>query len=666
MSRGFYSKLAVSNMKKNRQVTVPYLLTGVFLIMMFYMIHALAVNPALVEVAGDQRIVTIMNFTVAIVSIFAVIMLFYADSFLMKRRKKELGLFNILGMEKKHIGKMLFWESFYAWCIAMVCGVVCGVLFSKLLLMIVEKLLGIAMKLSFYVSVESIGICAVFFGALYIVSLILHLVQLKINNSVELLKGGNVGEREPKTKWPIAIIGAVCLGIGYYLALSIQSPLEALSRFFVAVLFVIGGTYFVFTAGTIALLKTLRKNKKFYYKTKHFTAVSGLIYRMKQNAVGLSSICVLASLVLVTVSTTVSLYKGIEKGIDQSMMRNSYIELSETKEGAWDLTAEDIYKKAEKLGYDTANGIDHYEFSTEATKEGNSFSVSQSTFSLDYSKVAIMTFMSTEDYKKITGNEVFLDEGHVLAYYSLGEIPDKIEFLGQEWTIDGEMEVTDIAAAAGAVNTYVFVVPDHDTLWQICNKINENLENVAGDGVDHIIEFDIRGSSQTQKDGVSELHRWLGKKIDQLEDGSFNTMSKEDKKEGAYQFYGGFLFVGLFLAVLFMMGTVLIIYYKQMSEGFEDRGRFQIMQSVGMSHNEVKSAIHSQILTVFFLPLIMAGIHVAVAFPMIIKMLKCFNMTDTSAFGICTVVTMIVFVVVYAVVYGLTAKVYYRIVTVKR
>ncbi|MEI3339047.1 MAG: ABC transporter permease [Eubacterium sp.] len=666
MSRGFYSRLAVSNMKKNHQVTVPYLLTGVFLVMMLFMIHSLSVNPKLVEVAGDTRIQTIMNFTMGIVGIFSVIMLFYADSFLMKRRKKELGLFNILGMEKKHIGKMLFWESMYAWLFAMIGGIACGALFSRLLLLVVEKLLEITVRLSFYFSVKSALLCAIFFGILYLVSLILHLMQLKINNPVELLRSENVGEREPKTKWLIAFIGIACLAIGYYLSLSIQSPLSALNRFFVAVLFVIAGTYFVFTAGTIALLKILRRNKKFYYKTRNFTAVSGLIYRMKQNAVGLSSICILASLVLVIMSTTVSMYKGIDVGIDAEMMRNSYVEISEKEKGTWNLAAEDVYARAKELGYETANEVEYYELSLAVVETEDGYSVSESDFSFDYSRTAMMYFLSAEDFHKFTGKEVSLEENHVLMYGSQGQIPDSLRLMGQDWTVDGEIDVAGLPYVNDVVNSFLLIVPEEGDLWQLCREANQNTEGEYVNRVEHIMEFDIRGSEKTQSKGVSELNSWLQKKADTLEYAYCTTMSKVEKKEGAVQFYGGFLFIGLFLTVLFMMGTVLIIYYKQLSEGFEDRKRFQIMQSVGMSQSEVKASIHSQVLIVFFLPLVMAAIHVAVAFPMMIKLISCFNMTDTSAFGLCTVITMAVFVAVYAIVYSLTAKVYYRIVTAKQ
>lgn len=666
MSRGFYAKLAVSNMKKNRQFTVPYLLTGIFLVMMFYIIGALADNPDM----GSATMIKVLNLGVNVVGIFSVIMLFYADSFLMKRRKKELGLYNILGMEKKHIGRTLFWETVYAWLIAVASGILLGILFSKLVFLIAQNAFRLSMGLNFYIAKEKLVVTAVLFGLIYLFSFLVHMVQLKINHPVELLRGGNVGEREPKTKWVTAIAGIACLAVGYYLSISIESPLKAITTFFFAVLLVIAGTYLTFTAATVALLKILRKNKKFYYKTRHFTAVSGLIYRMKQNAVGLSSICILATCVLVLVSTTFSLYSGVESGIEKDMLRNTVVEVTGDEDVLETVTAEDVSTMAEDSGYDITNMVEFYFADIIAVKDEDTFITEQGALTdQNLSLAASVYLISADNYKVLTGKEVSLESGHVQAYASTGEKMEQVKIAGMEWTVDGEMDIDGVPGIGDVVASYAFVVPDQETILEVSSRAaqsyGEEYSDYAGQ-ITHSFHFDTKGSEQTQTDCADQLTELVGNKLKgSTSPYTYYVVGKAASIADAYQTYGAFFFIGAFLAIVFMMGTVLIIYYKQMSEGFEDRERFQIMQKVGMSQKEVRQSIHSQILIVFFLPLVMAAVHIAAAFPMITKLLMCFNMTDTSMFGACTVVTLLVFAVIYAIVYSLTAKVYYKIVTIK-
>lgn len=672
MNKGFYAKLAASNMKKNRQFIVPYLLTGMFQVMMFYMIGALSGNPDLLSATKSNSMLIVMNMAVAIVGIFSVIMLFYADSFLMKRRKRELGLYNILGMEKRHIGRMLFWETLYACAISLAVGIGCGILFSKLIFMLAEKALHMSIGMKFYVSPVYLMMSVVLFGLIYLISFIFHLVQLKINRPVELLKGGNVGEREPKTKWIIAVLGLACLAIGYVMSLTIDNPIQALTIFFIAVLFVIAGTYLTFTAGTIALLKMLRKNRKYYYQTRHFTAVSGLIYRMKQNAVGLSSICILATAVLILVSVTFSLYGGVEKGVTNQMLGNTLLEFNVTEEMADDITVEEVLQPLEEAGYDTADSVDYYYLNLVLLKDGNTFYVDAAQMDADfYSKAAALYLMDAQDYKKMTGKEAAPEPGHVLACSLTGEaLGSEIKILDSDWAVDGEMSIDGIPGIGDIVDSYAVVVPDRKSLFDIARQASvyyaDYYQSDNSMTVTHSVHFDVVGNEDTQNEAIGILRDYIPEKIrDENEGYSFRILGKSKEIAEGYQFYGGFLFVGIFLAIVFMMGTVLIIYYKQMSEGFEDRDRFQIMQKVGMSHREVRQSIRSQILIVFFLPLVTAAVHMAVASPLVRKILLCFNRMDISAFAPCTVVTLLAFAVIYAIVYSLTAKVYYKIVTTK-
>lgn len=668
MSKGFYAKLAVSNMKKNRQFTVPYLLTGIFLVMMFYVLGALAANPDMEKISGSM--LQVLNLGIYVVGIFSVILLFYADSFLMKRRKKELGLYNILGMEKKHIGRTLFWETVYAWLIAVAGGIVLGILFSKLIFLIAQNAFKMHTGLEFYVSTEKLLLTVVFFGLIYLVSFVFHMIQLKVNHPVELLKGANVGEREPKTKWVTAIAGIACLAIGYYLSLSIVSPLKALTTFFFAVLFVIAGTYLTFTAATIALLKILRKKKTFYYKTKHFTAVSGLIYRMKQNAVGLSSICILATCVLVLVSTTFSLYRGVESGVENDMLRNTAVEITGNKDLLESLPTDDVYEMVDDAGYEITNEVDFYYGEMIVLKDGDVFRADKEAFNdRNFRLAANVYLISADDYKILTGKNIQLKKGHVLAYASTGEQLKQVKMIDEDWIVDGEMDINGVPGIGDIIASYAFIVPDQETVWEISNEAarmyGDERPDYAGQ-LTHSIHFDTKGSEETQTACADELRKGVGEVLGENGGAYFYyVFGRAAEIADGYQTYGGFLFIGVFLAIVFMMGTVLIIYYKQMSEGFEDRERFQIMQKVGMSRKEVRQSIRSQILIVFFLPLVTAAVHIAAAFPMITKLLMCFNMTDTTMFGICTIVTLLAFAVIYAIVYSLTAKVYYKIVTIK-
>ena len=299
--RSIYTRLVSTNMKNNKQFYIPYVLTGIISVVLFYTMVAMQYNQGIHEVRGASYLFTFLNIGRDVVGFFVIIFLFYTNSFIIKRRKKELGLYNILGMEKKHISKVLCLETLVVAIDVIVGGLVIGILFNKFFIMFLYRLIHFEATIRFEVSEEGICQSVILFGIIFCMTLVYNLLQVKLSNPVELLKGGNVGEKEPKTKLLMTILGVICIGIGYGIALKTESPLDAIVYFFIAVIFVIVGTYSLFTAGSIALLKLLRKNKKYYYKTSHFTAVSGMLYRMKQNAVGLANICILSTMVLIII-----------------------------------------------------------------------------------------------------------------------------------------------------------------------------------------------------------------------------------------------------------------------------------------------------------------------------------------------------------------------------
>lgn len=664
MTKGLYMKLSVTGMKNNRQITVPYLITGIFLVAMFYMIGSLRENPDLLKATGSSFIFVLMDMVIRVVGVFSAILLFYSDSFLMKREKRSFGLYNILGMGKRHIAKIMFWDACLSALFSVIIGLLFGVVFSKLLFMAAAKLINISANMDFYISWKYMLICAVFYGVIYFISFLLHLLQLKVNNPIEMLKGSNVGEKEPKTKWVIFLIGAVCLAMGYGISLTIKSPISAFTLFIGAVVLVIIGTYFLFTAGSIVLLKRLRRTKSFYYRSGRFTAVAGLIYRMKQNAVGLASICILGTAVLVTVSTTFSLYSGIREGVDRSMPRDIQVEIGNA--GQNDITEKTILSYLDKKGFETEKLISFSYLMVLSSQTKSGFEVSKKNMTSYNLNSSELYMVSADDYQVLTGNEADIKGNHALVYSSKGNNRKTISLLGKTWKVDGTATAKGIPGIESyqSMDFYVIVVPTEKSLLQM----QDSLEKIAGDNGSApetmlAMHFNVTGNAAKKADAEAVLVKYMEKLAkDSKTTFSFNVAEKGDTFNRAKEIYGAFLFIGAFLAALFLLGTILIIYYKQLSEGFDDRERFIIMQKVGMSSGEVRKTIRTQILTVFFLPLGMAAIHVAAAYPMIIKMISLFNMTDTTVFGICTAVTILIFALVYTLVYFLTARVYYKIV----
>ncbi len=662
MNKGFYEHLAASNLKKNHQFTIPYLLTGICTVAMYYMIGALAENPNLMVAADSSSIYTIMSFGTVIVGIFSVVMLFYSDTFLMKRRKKELGLYNILGMEKRHIGIMLFFETLYSWLITCILGILIGILFSKLFFMLLVYIVGLKVKMDFYISTLYITRTFLLFGAIYLVSFFLHLVQLKINNPIELLHSSNVGEREPKTKKFMAIIGFICLAIGYFIAITTTSPLRALGNFLVAVILVIIATYLLFTAGSIAALKLLRKNKNYYYKTRHFTAVSGLMYRMKQNAMGLASICILSTMVLVMVSTTVCLYASVDSMVKDNFPRNTVFTLEENlKNNTWNIHGKEFLDKIHELGIKTKNEVYYPNLYTYALLEVNHFNCDLEEFTGTEDNLYGLKIIPMSGYEMAGGTPVDLKEDEVLMLQSKNRNLSIFTLLNQTFKVKGVAETTSLDYStkdAYDENYFVIIVKDESVLKKL-SKDSEatNLSYI------YSYYFDLVGDNSNQIEATNKIENWISKNA--ADDSAYGySYNNKAIVVNMYQTqYGSFLFLGLFLGLLFLAGTVLIIYYKQVSEGYDDHDKFQIMQKVGMSLKEVRKSIQSQILLVFFLPLVTAVIHICFAFPLIRRLLEIFNMTNVRLFLICTIACVGVFSVIYALVYALTARVYYKLVT---
>ena len=659
-----YTKLAITNIKNNRQFYFPYLLTGIITVAMFYIMCALESNPGIQSMPGAKDLGLILRLGIGVIGIFAVIFLFYTNSFIIKRRKKELGIYNILGMEKRHIAKILSKEAFFTAIIAIGGGLVTGVLFHKLACMLLYRMIGFNGGITFSFSKKGVMITAILFAIVYLLTYIYDLFQVQLANPIELLQSGNKGEREPKTKAIMAVLGVLCLGAGYFIAITTKNPIKALTLFFVAVILVIIGTYLLFTAGSIALLKILRRNKGYYYQTKHFTSVSGMIYRMKQNAVGLANICILSTMVLVAVSTTVSLYVGIE-----DIMKERYpneITISayyDTGAPAEDSIAPIVEKSVKESGRKIRHEEDYLELYFAAIKDQGQYSLDKEKVKTAGDRVSGFVVLTREDCKKKYNEEIpELAENEVALFTIKKTDMDTLVLENRSYhvkEIKQFQNTEDFETIADMMDEYYYVivndVQDMERLWQLQKDIYQ--ENSSS--IPRQVRLDIDGDSEQKKECFENIKTALGPEQAKAR---ILIDSRQSNLDEFYQIYGGFLFLGLFLGILFLMITVLIIFYKQISEGYDDKERFSIMEKVGMSNDEVKATIRSQVRTVFFLPILMAAIHVGMAFPMIKRLLSLFGLSNTALFAGCMAGTILVFALIYLLVFLKTSKTYYKIV----
>lgn len=660
MNNRFFSKLAASNIKKNGKAYIPYILSCVMTVALFYIVKSLSYNPGLKNMVGSSTMMTMMSMCSVIIALFAIVFLFYTNSFLMKRRKKEFGVFNILGMEKSHIAKTMAWENFYVTLISIVGGLVIGLALDKAMFLLIAQVLNEEITLGFFISDKAIISTIVMFCIIFLLILLNSIRQIHTANPIELVTAGNAGEREPKTKWVLAILGLLSLGAGYYIALTIENPLTALVYFFFAVILVIIGTYMLFTAGSIALLKILRKNKKYYYKTKHFTSISGMIYRMKQNAVGLANICILSTAVLVMVSSTSSLMLGLQDVIATRYPNDFVVYSNETSEERAYESFDTIRELQEEQNLNVTSEREYRYLVFPAFINGDTFEVTRDANFSSLGNLNNLIFVSLSDYNRVMGTDKTLAENEVLIYSDRLQFDSPtLKIFDREYSVKEKIDefIGNGLIVAVAANTQFIVLPDGPDIDELYALQKEALSDGASE-IQYYYGFNSDADEETQR----VFYRTLLE--DYVGHGYEGTIeSKADSRSEFVGLYGGFFFIGIFLGVLFIMATVLIIYYKQISEGYDDKQRYEIMQKVGMTHQEIKNSIRSQVLTVFFLPLIVAGIHIAVAFQIINKLLALLNLLNVQLFLTCTVVCYVVFAVMYLLIYLLTARTYYKIVS---
>ena len=670
MHKGIFSRLAKQNIRNNKSTYIPYMITCIFCIAMIYMMEFLRDCPTLDQAVRQADEVRMIVFTGEIVvEIFCIIFLIYSNSFLMKRRQKEIGLYNILGLERNHIGIVMFLETIITSIGSLASGIAAGIIGSKLALLLLLKLLHIPSVLGFYISVKGIFTCLFMFGIVFLMILFLNLAKIHLSRPVELLRGNNTGEKEPAAKWLMALIGFICLGAGYYLAVTTESPIKAITIFLLAVILVMAGTYLLFTAGSIVILKFLRRRKSFYYRTGNFISISGMLYRMKQNAIGLASICILSTGVLLMISMTVSIYFGMN-----DIMLNRYpydVDMSVTSISEEECqTAIEAFEKAiadNKVPVEKS--VEEIYLDIVCSKNGDQILIKPTNTIRNSDSVLVLSLLNQAEYERLTGISANLNDGEIFAWYPSAVQKDSVTVDETEFTVKKWLDKNPLTCGEDAVSdNAVLVVTDEDfkKFDEMRTEMYKGVSSApAGEDLTLHLGLDITGSETDKIDfgtPVMEVVKDLKKNGGLSENSWITSGIRQQEYESYYADNGSLLFIGILLGSLFLMGTAMIIYYKQISEGYEDQKRFEIMQKVGLSRREVRSSVRRQILMVFFLPLLMAMLHITMAFPMIRRMLLLFGMTNTKLFIGCTAGTVLIFAVVYGLIYLMTARSYYHIV----
>lgn len=670
MHKGIFSRLAKQNIRNNKTTYIPYMITCIFCIAMIYMMEFLRDCPTLDQAVRQADEVRMIVFTGEIVvEIFCIIFLIYSNSFLMKRRQKEIGLYNILGLERNHIGIVMFLETIITSIGSLAGGIAAGIIGSKLALLLLLKLLHIPSVLGFYISVKGIFTCLFMFGIIFLMILFLNLAKIHLSRPVELLRGNNTGEKEPVAKWLMALIGFICLGAGYYLAVTTESPIKAITIFLLAVILVMAGTYLLFTAGSIVILKFLRRRKSFYYRTGNFISISGMLYRMKQNAIGLASICILSTGVLLMISMTVSIYFGMN-----DIMLNRYpydVDMSVTSisEDECQTAIEAFEKAIADNKVPVEKSVEEIYLDIVCSKNGDQILIKPANTIRNSDSVLVLSLLNQAEYERLTGISANLNDGEIFAWYPLAVQKDSVTVDETEFTVKKWLDKNPLTCGEDAVSdNAVLVVTDEDfkKFDEMRTEMYKGVSSApAGEDLTLHLGLDITGSETDKIDfgtPVMEVVKDLKKNGGLSENSWITSGIRQQEYESYYADNGSLLFIGIFLGSLFLMGTAMIIYYKQISEGYEDQKRFEIMQKVGLSRREVRSSVRRQILMVFFLPLLMEMLHITMAFPMIRRMLLLFGMTNTKLFIGCTAGTVLIFAVVYGLIYLMTARSYYHIV----
>lgn len=675
MKIGFYPRLAWSGIRKNRELYIPYLLTCVGMIMMFYIVSYLYTSTLMTTVRGGSVIAMLMLLGRFVVGAFSIVFLFYTHSFLIRRRKKEFGLYSILGMNKLNLARIMIWESVMVAGISLALGLILGIVFSKMAELLMRLILRSDVDYAMRISPDNVSQTVGLYLIIFILILAVTLWQVRVADPIELLRSENIGERPPKANWPMALAGAVLLGSAYYLAVSIQDPVSSMLWFFVAIMLVIAGTYLLFVAGSVALCRALQKNKRYYYKTSHFVSVSSMVYRMKRNGAGLASICILCTMVLVMLSSTVCLYGGMESSLRSRYPRNI---MTDNSAESYEALCEENYVPVRSaigevldahrqttaadnfLDYACVSLVGVLRDGVVETQGTVNFGSSQ----VEYKDMWQIFIISLEDYNRLMGTQETLEPGQLMMYTT------KMWFRQSSLQFAGTEQVWQVLNAGDFVDNGVDAMQIIPSMFLFVEDVESFIRPMAGWAdfygnpllsYDWFYGFDLDCPWEEQGTIYYEIQGKLAELAAQGPlHGSVESMAMN--RSDFAEIYGGLFFLGILLSIVFVAATTLIMYYKQISEGYEDQGRFEILQKVGMTKKEVKKSINSQVMTVFFLPLIAAGIHLCFAFPFLYRGLMLLGFSNLWLLVCVAVLAYLLFGVGYVIVYRITSKAYYHLV----
>ncbi len=673
MKFGFYSKLALDGIRKNKRMYVPYLLTCIGMVVMYYILLFLQTSEVIGAIGGGDTLQYMLAYGIWVLAAFSCIFLFYTNSFLMRRRKKEFGLYNILGMGKRHIAILICWETVLLFVIAMVFGLLGGIVLSKLAELGVLAMLHAETTFHLTVSLPSILQTLSVFTVIFALLLLNSLRQVYFSSTISLLKSETTGEKPPKANWFLSLLGVVILAGAYYIAVKLDNPVSAIIWFFVAVLMVIVATYLIMISGSVLLCKILQRKKGYYYKARHFISVSSMTYRMKRNGAGLASICILATMVLVMVSSTFALYVGMEDSLNQRYPRelNMCVHLMQPQ----DFSSDNIGKLRQNVTSLTAQHeatMQHVADYRSATIGGLVLNgkvevdSTRASLSLDhtYSNIYQIFFVPLSDYNAMTGTHHSLGPEEALLYTNRQKVNlEQISFnRGKTFTIKESLDecFTTGDMAMTILPSMILVVQDVPAA--VADLVDAQGNPLYSFRWDFAFDTDLHGEKEAAL--FHDLQDMFRQQM--TENKSFTSAYCESRSLERTNFlgmYGGLFYLGILLSIVFLFAAALIIYYKQISEGYEDQARFQIMQKVGLTKQEIRKSINSQLLTVFFLPLLGAGLHICFAFPIIEKLLMMFNMQNRNLFILTTAGSFLLVAVLYVVTYKITSNAYYRIVS---
>lgn len=667
-----YPKLAWEGIRKNKRLYVPYIAMGALMVMMFYLLRFLQDSPVIGNMRGTETLSTVLPLGYAVIAIFSVIFLFYTNSFLIRQRYQEFGLYNILGMNKQNVCMIMAWESIFVGGLAIVTGLAAGILLSKGAELVLFNL--VHMDISFDLRISAVSVFYTITGyiIIYLMLLLNSVIKVWFAKPLDLLKSNRVGEKMPKRTWVYAAVGMVLLGAAYYLAVSIKEPLTALTYFFLAVIMVIIGTYALFMAGSVVLCRILQKNKRYYYQPNHFISVSSMMYRMKRNGAGLASICILLTMVLVMLSSTTSLYFGIEDSLVGRYPHsvNVVVGFSDVE----DLNSENLKKLYEAVRENSPEVKETDCYTVGGTSglfsdQGINLDVTSVDVSInDYEQVGTLQVMSLEEYNRLCDANETLNADECLLY------ANRITYDSDTFTIvDGSSykvkKMLDNCVKDGDLDSMmnpsmIMVVPDFEECLKTVSDFRTRTEGTVM-ALRWKCGYDVESTEQETKEAeaIEESLARLSetKSVDGLI--FYSVDSREDNRESFYDLNGSLFFLGIVLSTVFLLAAVMIIYYKQLSEGYEDYTRYEIMQKVGMTKQDIRKSINSQMLTVFFSPLLMAGLHLCFAFPFLWKIMMMFGLNNRTLIIAITVICYIIFGIFYTVVYKITSNLYFHIVS---